>query len=184
MIPMKKNEDSRRFPVTFRLSERLRRNMDRYRAFYNDHKDKLFSYLMRMTGDYDLAGDLMQESFTRYLESYWGRPQSVALLYTIARNVFFDNVRGQNRRRALDGEEQEQTRDQEQLFLVREEYRRVLSAMGHLEASERETLALAVSSDLSYGEIASVTATSEANVKVRVHRARQKLKKILNEGGA
>jgi DNA-directed RNA polymerase specialized sigma24 family protein len=34
---------------------------------------------------------------------------------------------------------------------------------------------------LSYREIAGVTGLSEANVKVRVHRARLKLKKIFSE---
>ena len=49
--------------------------MNRYREFYKDHKDGLFNYLMRMTGDYELARDLMQESFTRYLEHYKDKPQ-------------------------------------------------------------------------------------------------------------
>jgi RNA polymerase sigma-70 factor (ECF subfamily) len=40
--------------------------------FYHKYKNKLFAYLMRNSGDYDLAGDIIQESFTRYLEKYGG----------------------------------------------------------------------------------------------------------------
>ncbi len=159
--------------------------MDKFREFYNKHRDKLFNYLMRMSGDYELARDLMQESFTRYLEHYRGKAQNISLLYTIARNAFFDNQRKRERERqiALNGEEEDQSRDQEQIFLVREEYRRVLSAMHHLGNTERDTLALVISGDLSYREIASITGMSEANVKVKVHRARNNLRKILYKGG-
>ena len=45
----------------------------------------LFTYLMRMTGDYYLAGDIMQESFTRYLERYPKQVPNASLLFTIAR---------------------------------------------------------------------------------------------------
>ena len=71
--------------------------------------------------------------------------------------------------------------DQEEHYLVRDECRRVLSALQKLERDERDVLTLVVSSGLSYREIAGVTGLSEANVKVRVHRARLNLKKILME---
>ena len=59
--------------------------------------------------------------------------------------------------------------------MVREQYRQVLSAMQTLDADERDILALAVSSELSYREISTIAGISEANVKVKVHRARAKL---------
>jgi RNA polymerase sigma-70 factor (ECF subfamily) len=65
---------------------------------------------------------------------------------------------------------------------VREDYRRVLTAMQKLAPEERDVLSLVVSSDLSYREIAKVTGTSEGNVKVRVHRARVKLKEMMTAG--
>jgi RNA polymerase sigma-70 factor (ECF subfamily) len=65
---------------------------------------------------------------------------------------------------------------------VREEYRQVLSAMQELAKDERDILALVISGDLSYREIASIAGISEANVKVKVHRARLKLKKFLGMG--
>lgn len=63
--------------------------------------------------------------------------------------------------------------------MVREEYRRVLQAMQQLNEEERDVLSLALNGDLSYREIGELTGTSEGNVKVKVHRARAKLKKIL-----
>ena len=43
-------------------------------------------------------------------------------------------------------------------------------------------LSLVVSSGLSYKEIAELTGTNETNIKVKIHRSRLKLKKILRKG--
>ncbi len=156
--------------------------MDEYTAFYRDYKDKLFAYLMRMTGDYHLSSDIMQESFTRFLEHYGKQARSVSLLYTIARNLLLDGARRQGRNTQLEEDQGDSSGDQEHLLVAREKYRRVLLAMQQLAKDERDILALAVSGELSYREIASVAGTSEANVKVKVHRARLKLRKILQVG--
>lgn len=65
--------------------------------------------------------------------------------------------------------------------MVREDYRRVQAALQKLTPEERDALSLTISSDLSYREIARVTGASEGNIKVRVHRARMKLKKMMTE---
>jgi RNA polymerase sigma-70 factor (ECF subfamily) len=158
--------------------------MNEYGAFYKKHKDKLFAYLMRMTGDYHLSSDIMQESFTRYLERYVQKPQNVPLLYAIVRNALFDHARTQKRNTQLEADQEAEIGNPEHTLIVREEYRRVLFALQRLEKDERDILALVASSDLSYRDIASVIGISEANVKVRVHRARLKLKGILQRGGA
>ena len=63
--------------------------------------------------------------------------------------------------------------------MVRDEYRRVLAAMRYITDDERDLLSLVVSSELSYHDIAQMTGLSEANVKVKIHRARQRLRTIL-----
>jgi len=153
-----------------------------YLSFYRKHKDRLFAYVMRMTGEYYLSSDIMQETFTRYFEHYGNKTESVSLLYTIARNTLFDHARKQWRTTQLESDQEDCSSNQEKALIVREEYRRVLSAMQMLKKDERDILALAVSEVLCYREIASIAGISEANVKVKVHRARLKLKKILNAG--
>jgi len=137
---------------------------------------------MRSTGDYYLSSDILQESFTRYLECYGEQEQSVSLLYTIGRNLVFDAARKKSRNPRLEVDQQTSVADQEHHFMVREEYRRVLAAMQQLDEVERDMLALAVSSDLSYREISRLTGFSEANVKVKIHRVRVKLRKIMQAG--
>ena len=156
--------------------------MRKFREFYDEHKERFFAYLMRSTGDYYLAGDIMQESFTRYLERYGKDSQSAALLYTIGRNLIYDNARKQKRNAQLQTDRNHPVDDHEHYLMVREQYRQVLSAMQTLEADERDILALTVSSDLSYREISTIAGISEANVKVKVHRARAKLRRIIQAG--
>jgi RNA polymerase sigma-70 factor (ECF subfamily) len=154
----------------------------RFREFYKKHRERLFAYLMRSTGDYHLSSDILQESFTRCVEKYGNEGLSPTLLFTIARNAIIDGHRKKGRDTALFDEPELRHPNPESHLLVREDYRRVLAAMQKLAPEERDVLSLVVSSDLSYREIARVTGTSEGNVKVRVHRARVKLRKMLNEG--
>ncbi len=142
----------------------------------------MFGYLMRLTGDYQLSSDIMQESFTRFLEHYGSNTQNVSLLFAIARNAVWDNSRKKKFSNKPENDMEDGSTNPEKMFLIRESYRKVLNAMLKLEISQREILALTVSSDLSYREIANITGISEANVKVKVHRARIKLKKQLQKG--
>jgi len=133
---------------------------------------------MRKTGSGHLAADIMQETFTRYLERYADR-ESVSLLFTISRNLLHDLARTARNDTPYDEERHGAQQDQEHLYQVREESRRVLAAMERLDEEERDILSLVVSSGMSYREIGALTGNSEANIKVKVHRARCKLKKIL-----
>ena len=156
--------------------------MNIFREFYNDNKDRLFGYLLRRTGDYHLAADISQESFTRYLERYSKREPSVSLLFTIGRNLLYDHGRRQRPTIPFDEERHRVSTDEESAFLVREESRRILRALQQLDPEEADILSLAVSSDLSYRKIAELTGTSEASIKIKIHRTRLKLKKTLRTG--
>jgi len=137
---------------------------------------------MRSTGDHHLSSDILQESFTRYLEKYGEEELSTTLLYTIARNAVIDGYRKKDYHAPPFEEPGNPHPNPETHMMVREDYRRVMAAMQKLAPEERDVLSLAVSSDLTYREIARVTGTSEGNVKVRVHRARVKLKEMMSEG--
>ena len=149
---------------------------------FEQMRGRLFSYLVRASGDYDLSRDVLQETFARYLEHYPDREGSASLLFTIARNAFIDHVRKGRRVVALEGDHRDDSPDARHRVLVREQYARVLDAMELLADDEREVLSLAVSSDLTYGQIGGILGISEANVKVKVHRARCRIREILQGG--
>ena len=157
-------------------------NMEQFGSFYKDNKKVLFAYLMRMTGDYYLASDIMQESFTRYLENYKGHLANASLLFTIARNALFDHSRIRNRNVQLGEDHIDGSGSQEFGLMVKQEYQHVIAAMQRLKEDERDILALAISDGISYRDVATIVGISVENVKVKVHRARYKLKKILQRG--
>lgn len=158
--------------------------MEKYDIFYQRSKDGLFAYLLRMTGDYHLSCDLVQESFTRYLQRYSKIGESSrALLYTIARNVAMDTFRKPkidtfNPDSCIDPKN-----NPEQQLDERQKVDRILAAIQLLPMLDRELISLLSGADLSYAEIGGILNISETNVKVRVHRARIRLKEILSKGG-
>jgi RNA polymerase sigma-70 factor (ECF subfamily) len=67
--------------------------------------------------------------------------------------------------------------------LLREETARIVRrAVNNLPKNLRDVMVLKEYGSLSYGEIAETLGISVANVKVRVHRARTRLAKELEEG--
>lgn len=155
--------------------------MNTFRQFYIDNREKLFGYLLRKSGNSYLAADLVQETFTRYLERYRSHDKTPALLFTIGRNLFYDEMRYKNRLIPREEINQAAGADQEEAYIAKEESAKILAAMEHLGDDERDILALVVSSGLCYREIADIRQCSVANIKVKVHRARQKLKMVLQE---
>ena len=167
--------------VTFRPRQRYDSRVKNFAEFYSDTGERLYAYLVRMSGDPELARDILQESFTKYLERYGHNTFSAPLLYTIARNAYFDITRKRRQGTFVATDKDFPGPDPEGRLMVREDYRRMLDAFQQLKQSEREILSLVVSSGLGYREVAEIAGTSEANVKVKVHRARLKLRAILKE---
>jgi len=165
--------------VTFCRENRFAGKVKTFERFYQQHRERFFGYLLRKTANYHLAADILQESFVRYLERYRDRGENPSLLFTIGRNLIFDQARKKRLERSCQDEEPQSHFDQETLYLVKEESRRVLAALKTLTEEERDLLAMVSAGELSYREIGTICGLSEANVKVRVHRCRCKLKKQL-----
>lgn len=71
-------------------------------TLYRAHGRSLFRYLMRMTGDPDLAADVLHDAFRRLLESPPGHQTNVkGWLFRVATNRLRDAQRDATRRRRL-----------------------------------------------------------------------------------
>ncbi len=153
--------------------------MDAYSQFYRDNRDRLYGYLLRLTTEPQLARDLVQESFTRYLKRYGNRELSKPLLYTIARHAALDAL-GRRNTAHIDADCCEASdHSPEQRVIQREAFDRMLAAVARLSPTERELISLVATAALTYREMGQMLKISEANVKVRVHRVRTKLKAML-----
>lgn len=153
--------------------------MNLFKDFYTSQKDRLFGYILKRTGNPSLAADLAQESFVKYIGSYGQESPASSLLYTICRNLITDHFRKQRPEDTFADHHQQTGMNQEEKMILREETRQVLQAMNQLDAVDARLLHLVAGSNLSYREISRITHLSEANIKVRIHRARIQLKNIL-----
>jgi RNA polymerase sigma-70 factor, ECF subfamily len=154
--------------------------VEAYSQFYSDNKDRLYAYLLRMTGDPQLAVDLVQDSFVRYLKHYGSQDTgSRALLFTIARNAALDAIRKQKAVCSETDDCIDPGHSPEQQVIQRQTVAHLLKAIDQLSPQDRELISLVATADLTYRDIAGILNLSEANVKVRVHRARLKLRDIL-----
>ncbi len=157
--------------------------LDKYRQFYEAYKNKLFRYLMFRSGDYEVSRDIMQESFTRHFQHSKNSSEvSPAFLFTIARNALIDYQRHENNYTLIQDYVPQPSRDTAADYIVREEWRNVSEAFNKLPNEDREILGLVVSG-LPYRQIGEILGLTQANVKVRVHRARVRLREIIKNGG-
>lgn len=150
-----------------------------FRQFYEDTRDTFFKYVMRLSGDYDIASDLMQESYFKYYHSY-EPPYKKALLYRIAYNVFVDGYRKSKRNVSLNESEIElqssaATPDKQY------EQQKMLDLLQRLPETDRNLLSMAVSESLTYQQMSETTGLSVANIKIKIHRARKSLKAMMGD---
>lgn len=162
---------------------KLTKKLESYDNFYKRNKRNVFFYLLRLTGDYHLSFDFMQESFTQYFSRYQGKSNNCALLYTIARNAAFDSFRKCREKTLKNVDKVISESNPERQLIEKQEFNRMIAAIQKLSPCDRELISLLAVKTFTYKEIGKLLNISEANVKVKVHRARIRLKTILENGG-
>ncbi len=153
---------------------------DTFRALYDRTSRALWAYLSRLTGRPDLADDLLQETYYRFLRAQ-GRHESEAhrrnSLFRIATNLARDGWRRGAHARMVplpDGPRGELRADVD--IAANAERRTDLSrAMLQLTPRERAMLWLAYAHGSSHRDIASTIGVKTASVKLLLFRARRKL---------
>lgn len=158
---------------------------ERFREIYENYQGAIYGYLFYMTHDEQTAQDLSQETFLKiYLGLKKIREDSnvKAWCMTIARNTFLSYAR--KKKPFLLGDElihdSMPAADQspEDLILRSEEKKEIQRLLLMLNEYERTVLILRDYECLSYAEIAGIMELTETVVKVRIYRARNKLKKL------
>jgi RNA polymerase sigma-70 factor (ECF subfamily) len=156
---------------------------DTFRAFYDRNARGVWAYLARVTGDRQVADDLLQETFYRFLRA--SAPHDSELhrrnsLYRIATNLARDA-----RRRSLirapfsvpsDDIERAPSLDRGDAPERKADFTK---AMANLKPRERAMLWLAYAEGASHREIADVLGLSPGSLKTMLFRARRKLAVLL-----
>ncbi len=155
------------------------------RAFvqlFERQKGPLFTYCRRMMGDTHRASDAFQETFVRvvkYRASFRRTESFRAWLFTIARNVCFAAYRAGAAHEELHDEMPEIAAEVNVYAPDVTEREALADALSKLPPAMREALLLYEYEGFSYQEIADMTNSGLSAVKVRIHRARTQLRRML-----
>jgi len=152
------------------------------------HQDRIFAYLGRMGLDSAMAEDVAQETFLRvwrHAGKYNPRLGSLTTwILTIARNQALTRLsRPLSRTEApVSADTLEIASDaplpDEQLVALQRQHR-LQAALADLSAADRSLLASSYIDGLDLAAIANIEGCSIGAAKVRLHRARQRLRQIL-----
>ena len=163
---------------------------------FREYQSPIYNYLLRMTQNQVEAEDLTQETFVRAhrsLPSFRGEASLSTWLYRIATNASLDHFRRRTTRQdrtALPLEKIEFYEDRDSTTPASPEQQAACSEMSAcvqafirgLPPDYRVVLVLKDLQGLKNREIAQVLDCSLATVKIRLHRARSKLREVLNAG--
>ncbi|MBZ5583471.1 MAG: RNA polymerase sigma factor [Acidobacteriia bacterium] len=154
-------------------------------AFYNRTARGLWMYLARVAGDRQLADDLLQETFYRFLRAaatYESESHRRNSLYRIATNLVRDVRRKRLRRPAAEAGGDEIERVAGGGPGATERFADLTSAMSRLKPRERAMLWLAYAEGASHREIAEILGVRPASLKILLFRARHKLASLMGRG--
>jgi RNA polymerase sigma-70 factor, ECF subfamily len=150
------------------------------RTLHDRHKVHTFNLILRLTGDREMAQDLLQEAFTRvWTMARTFDPRRGAFkgwLFTIALNAARSELAKKRYAfRHVEPEEAEgldpEAGSPETLLARAETRRQVEEALSRLAPYLREVVVLKVFHQLKFQEIARITGAPEGTLKARFHRA-------------
>lgn len=174
-----------------------RRDPDLLDGLIEQYQQRLYRYLLFLTGNSTLAEDLFQETWIRVLErghQYNAKNKFESWLFAIARNLVIDASRKKRMSSLEEMSDPESNQAYEpaderaqsalQLLVTRENEQAVQLSLLKIPPYYREVLLLRFQEELGLEEIAVVLSTPLSTVKSRLYRGLEALKSALPEGAA
>jgi RNA polymerase sigma-70 factor (ECF subfamily) len=172
-------------PVISEADDALQMDHDSFRSLYDRTARPLWVYLYRRTNDAQLADDLLQETYYRFLRTravYESESHRKNYLFRIASNLANDSYR-QKREQVELSDDRTPPSQNDSDAAGRSQARTDLDrALARLKPRQRDALWLAYAEGSSHEEIAKVLGVKTSSIKLILFRARRKLATLLREG--
>jgi RNA polymerase sigma-70 factor, ECF subfamily len=148
-----------------------------FQAIYDGTAKPLWAYIARLSGRPDVANDLVQETYCRFLTAQLRNmepAQARPYLFRIATNLLNDRWRKGEDTKWSEPEEAGFERDLDAQIDVR-------YLMQQLKPRERQLLWLAYVEGMTHGEIAKSTGLHSMSIRILLFRARQRAAELLRQ---
>ncbi len=135
-----------------------------------------------MKGDQNLANDLSQEVFINIwnaLINFKGESTHKTWVYRITVNTCLQYIRKEKKKKKLSLEKIEHTLVDESQALNTDQNQSLYRAIGKLEELDRLIIMMVLEGQ-DYDNISNVLGIKPTNVRVKIHRIKKRLKKILD----
>jgi RNA polymerase sigma-70 factor (ECF subfamily) len=160
----------------------LQMDEDTFRAFYDRTSRAVWGYLARLTGDRQLADDLLQEAYYKFLRAgsdYDSEAHRRNALFRIATNLARDAYRRRQTRPVTEPHDEMQTESGQDAAGEFQRRTDLTRALNRMRPRERELLWLAYAEGSSHKEIANALGLKHGSVKLLLFRARRRLAGLL-----
>lgn len=149
-----------------------------FRLLYDKYKDSVYRFCVRMIDDRILAKDAFQEVFIKVYEarSQFKAGSFSAWIYAITRNICINHLRARKEYETFDEGYHVPMKASDGDIGLKDF---IEKAIAQLPISLKEALLLREYEECSYQEIADILDIDLSLAKVRVHRARTLLRKLL-----
>lgn len=159
-------------------------NHERFESLHQEYHSMVHQMCKGfMQGQEDLAQDLTQEIFIniwRSLDKFRGSSSFKTWIYRITVNTCLKFIRSdKTRHQTTLSEHHSIPEDALNNKAIESPYQDLYQAIGRLKELDR-LIIMMVLDELQYPEIAEVMGMSEGNLRVKIHRIKRELKKILN----
>ncbi|MBL6446154.1 sigma-70 family RNA polymerase sigma factor [Fulvivirga sp. 29W222] len=159
-------------------------HQEQFQSFYNNYQGMVYTLCLGyMKGEKDLAQDLTQEVFIqvwRALPKFRNEASPKTWIYRICVNTCLLHIRNTKKFNMQPIDEQYDRLVQQSD--ANDKYEELYWAIGRLNDVDRIIIML-VLDEMKYDEIAEVTGIKEGNLRVKVHRIKQKLNELMNNHG-
>lgn len=162
---------------------------------YEKYNKLVYFYVNEILNNHHLSEEAVQDTYLRILNNLSKinereETKTVNFIITVAKNVARSKAVKENKVMPVDFDDAENdylTKDSfdlEDYILGQDSYDEILSQVNKLDEITLEILRLKYINDFSDRMVAQICNLTEANVRVRLHRARQKIKsQLLAKGG-
>ncbi|OXA87403.1 RNA polymerase sigma factor [Flavobacterium hercynium] len=153
-----------------------------FEDIYKTYWDRIFRLCMGFVNDYDVAQDLAQETFI----IVWQKLETFRNESTIGTWIF--RIASNNCLRQIEKEKRFQKSDlpihltEEKHYSIEPQIQLLYKCIAELPETDRVIISLELE-DVKQAEIAKIVGLSEANVRVKIHRIKEKLTQKFKENG-